>query len=102
MTHVTRTDTEDGIAVVTLTRPERRNALNSRTLDELHTVFDGIAADPAARVVVLTGEGVGFCAGADMKASPDDMVGLTTPLGALLERVQGPVTRTFASQELMA
>jgi enoyl-CoA hydratase/carnithine racemase len=102
MTHVTRSDTADGTAVVTITRPERRNALSSRTLDELHEMFDAIAAEPAVRVVVLTGEGVGFCAGADMKASPDDMTDLVTPLGALLGRTQGPVARTFMSQELMA
>lgn len=102
MTHVTRSDTADGTAVVTIARPERRNALSSRTLDELHETFDAIAAEPAVRVVVLTGEGVGFCAGADMKASPDDMTDLVTPLGALLGRTQGPVARTFMSQELMA
>lgn len=102
MSHVDRTITDDGIAIVTLTRPERRNALSNRTLDEMHAAFDEIAADPAIRVVVLTGEGVGFCAGADMKASPEDMTGLDTPLGRLLERSQGQIARTFMSQELMA
>lgn len=100
--HVARTDTDDGIAVVTLTRPERRNALSNRTLDELHGVFDRIAADPAVRVVVVTGAGVGFCAGADMKAGPDDMTGLTTPHGRLMEASEGQVARTFMSQEFMA
>lgn len=99
--HVSRT-VDDGIAVVTIVRPERRNALATRTLDELHGVFDDIAADPAIRVVVVTGEGVGFCAGADMKAGPDDMTGLASPLGRLLEASEGLVTRTFMTQELMA
>jgi enoyl-CoA hydratase/carnithine racemase len=102
MSQITRTITDDQIAIVTITRPERRNALSNRTLDEMHAAFDEIAADPAIRVVVLTGEGVGFCAGADMKASPEDMAGLDTPLGTLLERSQGQVARTFMSQELMA
>jgi len=102
MPHVARTVTDDGIAIVTLTRPERRNALSNRTLDEMHSVFDEIAADPAIRVVVVTGEGVGFCAGADMKATADDMTGLAAPLGRLLEASQGQVARTFMSQELMA
>jgi enoyl-CoA hydratase/carnithine racemase len=102
MSDVRRTTIDDGIAIVTITRPERRNALRTRTLDELHATFDEIAADPMIRVVVLTGEGVGFCAGADMKASPEDMTGLDTPLGRLLERAQGQIARTFMSQELMA
>ena len=102
MSHIERQTTDDDIAIVTLTRPERRNALSNRTLDQLHGVVDEIAADPAIRVVVITGEGVGFCAGADMKAGPEDMANLETPLGTLLERTQGQIARTFMSQELMA
>lgn len=102
MAHITQELTDDGIAVVTITRPERRNALSARTLDELDAALDGIAADPEVRVVVLTGAGVAFCAGADMKATADDMAGLDAPLGRLLARAQGQVARTFASQELMA
>jgi len=100
--HVTRDDAGDGIVVVTITRPERRNALSNRTLDELHVLLDTVAADPAIRVVVITGEGAGFCAGADIKAGPEDMTGLSTPLGRLMEASEGSVTRTFMSQELMA
>jgi 1,4-dihydroxy-2-naphthoyl-CoA synthase len=51
---------------------------------------------------VITGEGEGFCAGADMKAGPEDRTGLSTPLGRLMEASEGSVTRTFMSQELMA
>ena len=102
MSDVQLSTVDDEIAIVTIDRPERRNALRSRTLDELHRVFDGIAADPLMRVVVITGTGVGFCAGADMKATPDDMAGLETPLGALLGQAKGQVARTFMSQELMA
>lgn len=102
MRHIERQTTDDDIAIVTIARPERRNALSNRTLDELHGVIDDIAADPAVRVVILTGAGVGFCAGADMKAGPEDMAGLDTPLGKLLERTQGQIARTFMSQELMA
>lgn len=54
-------------ADVVLTRPEARNAVNLQICQELVQVFDGIAADPGIRVVVLSSEGPVFCAGADMK-----------------------------------
>lgn len=96
MEHLRLDEVEDGIALLTITRPERRNALAGRTLDELHDVLDEIGADPRLRVVVLTGEGEGFSAGADMRATAEDGA------GGLAARVQNPVARTFASQELMA
>ena len=51
------TTTDDQIALVTIQRPERRNALSARTLGELHAVFDEIASSRELRVVVLTGAG---------------------------------------------
>jgi enoyl-CoA hydratase/carnithine racemase len=97
------TTTEDHLAIVTLNRPERRNALSNNVLGVLHRTFDDIAGDPAIRVVVITGAGSAFCSGADMKAGPDDMTDTGGgPVGDLLPRVQGAVTRTFASQEHMA
>ena len=55
------------IRCVAIDRPERLNALNAATLDALHTAFDAAAADPAVRVVVLTGSGPkAFVAGADI------------------------------------
>jgi len=95
--------TDDHIAIITLNRPERRNALSNRVLGALHRTFDEIAGDPAIRVVVITGAGTAFCSGADMKAGPADMTDTGGgPVGDLLPRVQGAVTRTFASQEHMA
>ncbi|MFE2043067.1 enoyl-CoA hydratase/isomerase family protein [Streptomyces sp. NPDC059477] len=55
-------EAEPGITVVTLDRPGRRNALDTRTLDELTRAFEGIDA----RAVVLTGTGPAFCAGYDL------------------------------------
>ena len=54
------------IAVVTLDRPEKLNALSPDLVEELHTALDTIAEDNACRVVVLTGAGRGFCAGLDL------------------------------------
>ena len=63
-----RYETADGVAVVTLHRPDRLNAWTSRMEQELRWAMHDVDHDPAARVIVLTGEGRGFCAGADMKA----------------------------------
>ena len=56
-------------ALVTIDRPERRNAVDGPTADALHAAYVAFEADDDARVMVLTGAGgVAFCAGADLKA----------------------------------
>jgi enoyl-CoA hydratase/carnithine racemase len=57
---------EDGIAVITLNRPEKLNAFNARMMSELIEVFDYTDTDDAVRVVIVTGAGRAFCAGADL------------------------------------
>jgi enoyl-CoA hydratase/carnithine racemase len=54
------------IAVLTLHRPEKLNALNHELVESLHTVLDDIGASNEVRVVVLTGAGRGFCSGLDL------------------------------------
>jgi len=94
---------DNGIVVLTIDRPARRNALDANTLAEMHAELDRINGDPAIRVVVITGSGVGFCAGADMKSNPDDERDLSsTAIGSLFAGAQSSVVRTFAMQELMA
>jgi enoyl-CoA hydratase len=61
-----RLSLEDGVMTVTLSNPARKNALTPRMLDELKTVWRDLAADPAVKVIVLTGDGRDFCAGADL------------------------------------
>ena len=56
----------EGIALVTLNRPERLNAMTSELVQGLHDTFDVISRDGGVRVVVLTGAGRGFCAGLDL------------------------------------
>src|SRR5580700_5627752 len=56
----------EGIARVTLARPEARNAFNAETIEELHGVFTRITAADDVRAVVLAGEGKVFCGGADV------------------------------------
>lgn len=53
------------VAVITLNRPAKLNALTSDLVEELHATLDDIAADNDCRVVILTGAGRGFCAGLD-------------------------------------
>jgi methylglutaconyl-CoA hydratase len=54
------------VAILTLARPEVRNAFNAAMIAELRERFAALAADSRARVVVLTGAGASFCAGADV------------------------------------
>jgi enoyl-CoA hydratase len=56
------------VTVVTIDRPERRNAVDGPTAAALAAAFRDFDADPAASVAVLTGSGGAFCAGADLKA----------------------------------
>jgi enoyl-CoA hydratase/carnithine racemase len=56
----------DGIAVLTLNRPERRNAIDPELRDALAEAIDAAAADPDVRGVVIAGAGGAFCAGADL------------------------------------
>ena len=57
----------DGIATITLNRPDRRNALNTATLDELHRRFNELERDAGVRVVVIRGAGTAFCSGRDLE-----------------------------------
>ncbi len=58
--------TENGIAVVTLNRPQTLNALNSQLMDELSHAIDGFEADDKIRCVIITGSEKAFAAGADI------------------------------------
>jgi enoyl-CoA hydratase/carnithine racemase len=65
---VTRYAIEDGVATITLNRPHRMNAWTGRMHTEYRWLLEQAENDPVVRVVVLTGEGRGFCVGADTKA----------------------------------
>jgi enoyl-CoA hydratase len=56
----------DGVAVVTLNDPERRNVLSLPMVEEIVTAFDGLEADEGVGAVVVTGAAPAFCAGADL------------------------------------
>jgi naphthoate synthase len=63
----------DGIAKITINRPEVRNAFRPQTLFELSEAFDRARDDPSVGVIVLTGEGpLAFCSGGDQRIRGDD------------------------------
>lgn len=64
-------EVEDGIATITLRRPDQLNALNQAARDGLRAAFANFEQDADAHVAILTGEGRAFCAGADLKEMVD-------------------------------
>jgi len=68
----TRYDVDDhGIATITLSRPDKLNAYNGQMRVELGALFDETDADDAVKVVIVTGAGRAFCAGADLASGGD-------------------------------
>ena len=61
-------EVDDHILTITLNRPDRLNAFTPTMKDELIAAFDQADADDDVRAVIVTGEGRGFCAGADLQA----------------------------------
>jgi 2-(1,2-epoxy-1,2-dihydrophenyl)acetyl-CoA isomerase len=74
---------EEGVAILTLNRPDRLNALTVSMLDAMLGALARLAADPAVGAVVLTGAGRAFCAGGDVKAMAE---GREFPEGSLEEK----------------
>lgn len=89
---VVEQERRDRVAVVTLNRPEARNAVNGEVAQAVEAVLDGLEADGAVQTVVLTGAGSTFCAGADLKeVAKGAGLRLATPRGGF----GGIVTRRF-------
>jgi enoyl-CoA hydratase/carnithine racemase len=96
-----RYERDDAAAIVTIDRPERRNAVDGPTAEALHAALVRFEAEDDARVMVLTGAGeTAFCAGADLKAietlgprlmSPDGPMGFTrlTPSKPTIAAISG-------------
>ncbi len=70
-------EADDGVAVITLNRPERLNAWTGELGTGYFDALDRAAADPDVRAIVVTGAGRGFCAGADM----DNLQGISSGQG---------------------
>jgi enoyl-CoA hydratase/carnithine racemase len=61
-------EVEDGIATLTLNRPDKLNAFNTQMMKDMIAAFDATDADDNVGAVIVTGAGRGFCAGADLSA----------------------------------
>ena len=94
-----RYDVADGILTITLDRPDRLNAFTATMGRELIEAFDRADADDAVRVVVVTGAGRGFCAGADLAGGGDTFDWRERAEGDAVPRDGGGrvVLRIFAS-----
>jgi 2-(1,2-epoxy-1,2-dihydrophenyl)acetyl-CoA isomerase len=79
--HLLVETTAEGVCTITLDRPDRLNAVNGVLADELPRAVHAAARDDAARVVVITGAGRGFCAGLDLGEPP------ALPTGTRAERL---------------
>ena len=64
-------DVEDGVATITLNRPDKLNAFNTQMMKDLIAAFDATDADDAVKAVIVTGAGRGFCAGADLSSGAE-------------------------------
>lgn len=86
---------ESGVALLTLNRPDRLNALTFEIYDELRNTFDALSDEPDVRAVVITGSGKAFCSGGDVH----DIIGalLSRDFRGLLDftRLTGDLVRSI-------
>jgi 2-(1,2-epoxy-1,2-dihydrophenyl)acetyl-CoA isomerase len=84
---------EDGLARLTLNRPDKLNSFTVAMHLEVHAALDAAAADPQVRALVLTGAGRGFCAGQDLGDRAVSGGTVKPDLGESIEKYYGPLVR---------
>ena len=91
---------DEGVAWITLNRPDRLNAFSGDMRTRLHDALDRAATDPAVRVIVITGAGRGFCTGADVEVMSDLLQrGDDATFGTLVEAGMRVVERLRAIEQ---
>jgi len=73
--------TSNGVATLTMNRPESRNALSRDMVQAMHTALMRLATDPSIRLIVLTGTGRAFCSGGDVKGFAQAAAGAAPAMG---------------------
>jgi enoyl-CoA hydratase/carnithine racemase len=94
MTALVELRIEDKVAIITLNRPEVRNAINDAMRNELVGILENIGKDDAVRAVVLTGEGKAFCAGGDIAGMKERLKAPAGEVGFNGWRRQGQVHKS--------
>jgi enoyl-CoA hydratase len=84
---------DNGVALITLNRPERRNAINQDLLVNLYNYIDEVAASSDIKAAVITGAGTAFCSGLDLKAITTDNLMDPRGDGSDLSNVIGACTK---------
>ena len=87
---------EAGIATITLSRPDRLNALTFEVYAELRDLFASLSHEPGVKAVIITGEGRGFCSGGDvdaiigelLKQDMTEVLAFTRMTGALIANIR--------------
>ncbi len=99
MTTPVRLDVTEGVATITLDRPDAMNSLDVATKEALLDAVRAVADDPAARCVVLTGTGRAFCVGQDLKEHVELLHcdGGSDQLFSTVDQHYNPIVTTLAS-----
>jgi len=94
-----RVEKADGVATLTLSRPDRLNSFTVAMHEEVRTALAQLRADAAVRCLVLTGAGRGFCAGQDLSDRAVDPGAQPVDLGDSIDRYYKPLVLTLRSWE---
>jgi len=95
-----RVEKADGVATLTLSRPDRLNSFTVAMHEEVRAALAQLRADAAVRCLVLTGAGRGFCAGQDLSDRAVDPGAQPVDLGESIDRYYKPLVLTLRSLEM--
>jgi len=95
-----RLEKADGVATLTLARPDRLNSFNVAMHQEVQAALERVRADAGSRCLVLTGAGRGFCAGQDLADRAVDPGAEAVDLGASIDKYYKPLVQALRSLEM--